>query len=418
MLASIYRGLYQPVEKCHRGIFQPRQVRSEAPHGSQNNDFRRSTQRLSTGRHFGIASMRCRSLLSKSTGCYDLMHDHHDFRRTAPAGIPRKRSVGGASIGATEHVAQGDPAAESLLRRQAFADSAAALRSADGPFQARSTSSSNCRSRSRTNCSALRTRAIWPPISLFPRTATRGFIRPRARAAGRWSCSTRPRIGPGGSIAGNSCSTRPSWRAGRCVFMAFSFGPFVGFWSALRRGLRPRLPGRARRRFEHVGAVGAIAPQPGHAVFCTPSYALHLAEVAAENHIDVGDLDVTQLILAGEPGGSIPEIRGRIEKAWQARVDRSRRRHRSRALGLRRSATARGCTSTRTTSSPSSCRSKPARPAGEGELAELVLTNLGRVGSPVIRYRTGDLVRPTLAARAGRIASCFCRAACSAGPTT
>ncbi len=32
--------------------------------------------------------------------------------------------------------------------------------------------------------------------------------------------------------------------------------------------------------------------------------------------------------------------------------------------------------------------------AKEGELSELVLTNLGRVGSPIIRYRTGDLVRP------------------------
>ena len=34
-------------------------------------------------------------------------------------------------------------------------------------------------------------------------------------------------------------------------------------------------------------------------------------------------------------------------------------------------------------------------PAVEGELAELVLTTLGRTGCPVIRYRTGDLVRPT-----------------------
>ncbi len=35
------------------------------------------------------------------------------------------------------------------------------------------------------------------------------------------------------------------------------------------------------------------------------------------------------------------------------------------------------------------------RTAEEGELSELVLTTLGRAGSPVIRYRTGDLVRPT-----------------------
>ncbi len=53
--------VYQPVEKCHRGIFQPRQVRNEVPHGSQNNDLRR---------HFAITSVCCNSPLIKSTGCY------------------------------------------------------------------------------------------------------------------------------------------------------------------------------------------------------------------------------------------------------------------------------------------------------------------------------------------------------------
>jgi phenylacetate-CoA ligase len=33
------------------------------------------------------------------------------------------------------------------------------------------------------------------------------------------------------------------------------------------------------------------------------------------------------------------------------------------------------------------------RPVREGQAGELVLTNLGRWGSPAIRYRTGDLVR-------------------------
>src|SRR3954467_14091682 len=33
------------------------------------------------------------------------------------------------------------------------------------------------------------------------------------------------------------------------------------------------------------------------------------------------------------------------------------------------------------------------RPVPPGEFGELVLTNLGRVGSPLVRYRTGDLVR-------------------------
>ena len=34
-----------------------------------------------------------------------------------------------------------------------------------------------------------------------------------------------------------------------------------------------------------------------------------------------------------------------------------------------------------------------AQPAQPGELGELVVTNFGRGGSPLIRYRTGDLVR-------------------------
>ena len=33
------------------------------------------------------------------------------------------------------------------------------------------------------------------------------------------------------------------------------------------------------------------------------------------------------------------------------------------------------------------------RPVPRGEMGELVLTTLGRLGSPLIRYRTGDLVR-------------------------
>ena len=42
-------------------------------------------------------------------------------------------------------------------------------------------------------------------------------------------------------------------------------------------------------------------------------------------------------------------------------------------------------------------------PVSRGEEGELVLTTLGRTGSPLIRYRTGDLVREDLdiAAREG-----------------
>lgn len=182
--------------------------------------------------------------------------------------------------------------------------------------------------------------------------------------------------------------------AGQCVFMAFSFGPFVGFWSAFdaacARGCLV-VPGGG---LSTLARLELLRRSRASAVFCTPSYALHLAEVAAENHILIGDLEVTKLILAGEPGGSVPEIRSRIESAWQARaLDHSGATEvgpwgygdpNGEGLYVNENDFVTEFLSLETGAA-----------AGEGELAELVLTSLGRVGSPVIRYRTGDLVRPS-----------------------
>lgn len=177
------------------------------------------------------------------------------------------------------------------------------------------------------------------------------------------------------------------------VLMAFSFGPFIGFWSAYdaaaARGCLV-VPGGgmpSASRLELIRTSGASV------VCCTPSYALHLAEVGRQKQIDVGSLGVRALILAGEPGGSIPATRERIERVWRATAidhagatevgpwgyaDRARR-----GLHVIESEFIAEFRSLGT-----------GQPARDGELAELVLTTLGRAGSPVIRYRTGDLVRP------------------------
>ena len=55
-------------------------------------------------------------------------------------------------------------------------------------------------------------------------------------------------------------------------------------------------------------------------VCCTPTYALHLAEVAAAEGRALRASRVRVVIVAGEPGGSIPATRDRIEAAWGARV--------------------------------------------------------------------------------------------------
>ncbi len=130
------------------------------------------------------------------------------------------------------------------------------------------------------------------------------------------------------------------------------------------------------------------------AVFCTPSYALHMAEVAAENQINIGQLAVDKIVVAGEPGGSIPEIRSRIENAWQARVVDHCGASEVGPWGFA-DPLGRGVYVNEAEFLAEFFSLDSGEPAVDGQLSELVLTSLGRDGSPVIRYRTGDLVRPT-----------------------
>ena len=56
-------------------------------------------------------------------------------------------------------------------------------------------------------------------------------------------------------------------------------------------------------------------------LWTTPSYAWYLGETAIKEGIDLQrDLAVRRIFVAGEPGGSIPETRNRIEALWGAAV--------------------------------------------------------------------------------------------------
>ena len=56
------------------------------------------------------------------------------------------------------------------------------------------------------------------------------------------------------------------------------------------------------------------------ALVCTPTYALHLAEVARREGLTLHDSPMRALLVGGEPGGSIPATRARLEAEWGARV--------------------------------------------------------------------------------------------------
>ncbi|MBM3839851.1 MAG: phenylacetate--CoA ligase [Verrucomicrobia bacterium] len=183
-------------------------------------------------------------------------------------------------------------------------------------------------------------------------------------------------------------------RADRILF-AFSFGPFIGFWLAFESAAELGclcLPGGG---LSSGARLRLILDQGVTVVCCTPTYAIHLAEVAAEEKIELDKSELRMLIVAGEPGGSIPATRSRIEQLW----------------GGARVFDHHGMTEVGPVTYE--CPSRPGvlhvmecayfaeiidpatgTAAPPGAQGELVLTTLGRIGSPLVRYRTGDLVKP------------------------
>jgi phenylacetate-CoA ligase len=177
------------------------------------------------------------------------------------------------------------------------------------------------------------------------------------------------------------------------VFFPFSFGPFIGFWSGFEACSRAGflcIPGggmtsTARLRFlvEHEATV----------VFATPTYALHLAELAAKEGIDLAGSSVRAIVVAGEPGGNIPATRRRIEEVWGARVFDHYGMTEVGPVAVEAADTPGQMYLLESEYVAEVLEPNGTRPVPAGEFGELILTNLGRAGSPLVRYRTGDLVR-------------------------
>jgi len=175
------------------------------------------------------------------------------------------------------------------------------------------------------------------------------------------------------------------------VMFAFSFGPFLGFWLAFESAARLGglcIPGGG---LSSVARLRSMRDNAANVLCCTPTYALRLAEVASQEGIETRSLALRTIVVAGEPGGSIPAARARLEALWPgARIFDHHGMtevgpvsyecpHRPGVLHVMETA----------------CYAEVVDPAsGKPALnGELILTTLGRTGSPLLRYRTGDLVR-------------------------
>jgi phenylacetate-CoA ligase len=206
--------------------------------------------------------------------------------------------------------------------------------------------------------------------------------------------------------------TRESWRWRRRVaamalwaagvrkadiaFFPFSFGPHVAFW-----GL-----------FEGVREIGSLAISGGGwntlqrvrcimenqvtVICCTPTYGLRIAEVAKKNDIDMNESSVRLLIQGGEPGALVPSIRKKIYEAMGAVPYDYSGLTEIGAYGFQCQQQEQALHVNDSEFILEIIDPKTGEPVQEGDVGEMVLTNLGRSCSPSIRFRTKDLVRMKL----------------------
>ena len=185
------------------------------------------------------------------------------------------------------------------------------------------------------------------------------------------------------------------------VFVAFGFGPFVGFWTAFEAAQQLGclvMPGghlSTEQRLNVIHEEGATV------LVATPTYGLRLLEVARELGVDLAGSSIERTIHGGEPGAGVPAVKRQLAEGFGARVFDHAGATEVGAWGY-------PCGVgehlhvfeeefivewlDRTTGELLPPLDPGARES-DPSLGELVLTNLGRIGSPVVRYRTGDVGR-------------------------
>jgi phenylacetate-CoA ligase len=187
------------------------------------------------------------------------------------------------------------------------------------------------------------------------------------------------------------------WAAGvrqsDIAFFPFSFGPHVAFWG-LFGGAQElgalSIPGGG---WDTLQRVKFMMDNQVTVVCCTPTYSQRMIEVAKENGIEMRESHLRILIQAGEPGALVPSIRKKLKETMGAMpydypglteigAYGFQCQHQEHAVHVNESEYILEILD------PITGRKKP-----EGELGEMVLTNLGRPCAPSIRFRTKDLVK-------------------------
>jgi phenylacetate-CoA ligase len=186
-------------------------------------------------------------------------------------------------------------------------------------------------------------------------------------------------------------------RPGDTVFIGSFFSLYMGSWGVLagaeRLGARsfPFGAGVAGQTERAVIWMAAMRPS---CFYATPSYGIHLAEVAAGMGVDPGSLGLRLLFFSGEPGASVPAIRRKLESLYGAPVfDSGSMAEMSPWMSLGESSARAGMLCWQDVVYTEVCSPERFTRVPFGGEGTPVYTHLERTSQPMIRLLSGDLTR-------------------------
>lgn len=186
-------------------------------------------------------------------------------------------------------------------------------------------------------------------------------------------------------------------RPGDTVFIAAIFSLYMGSWGSLAGAERLRAkafpfgagaPGMTARAAMWLDLVKATA------FYSTPSFALHLAEVARAEGLEPRRFGLKTMFFSGEPGASLPGVRDKIVDAYGATViDCGSMAEISPWMNIAGTAQTPGMLLWQDIVYTEVCDPKTFRRVPYGGRGTPVYTHLERTSQPMIRLVSGDVTQ-------------------------
>lgn len=188
-------------------------------------------------------------------------------------------------------------------------------------------------------------------------------------------------------------------RPGDTLFIASFFSLYIGSWGALAGGERlgaACFPFGAGQPGQTLMAVSWLRETRPAAFYGTPSYALHLAEAAASEHVDPREFGLRLMFFSGEPGAGIPATRRRIEALFGAAcLDSGSMAEMTPWMSNGECERRSGMHLWQDIVHCEVCDPRTYTPVPYGREGTPVYTHLERTSQPMIRLASGDLTRWT-----------------------